>query len=76
MATEQVLLASVVEDVLQQHGTRLSDRGLASRKAEEACMTNHSLEVFLLSFVKNKLTEIHSSSFFHKQRGFLFGFDF
>lgn len=40
MATEQVLpfnIASVVEEVLQQHGTRLSDMGLASRKAEEAC---------------------------------------
>ncbi|XP_031377168.1 kinesin-like protein KIN-14I isoform X2 [Punica granatum] len=38
-ATEQALpfsLESVVEDVLQQHGTLLSDRNLASRKAEEA----------------------------------------
>lgn len=31
--------ASVVEDVLQQHGKRLSDIDLASRKAEEACTT-------------------------------------
>lgn len=40
MATEQVLpfsIVSVVEDVLQQHGSRLSDIDLASRKAEEAC---------------------------------------
>ena len=41
MATEQILpfnVASVVEDVLQQHGGRLSDVNLASRKAEEACI--------------------------------------
>lgn len=31
-----ISVASVVEDVLQQHGTRLSDNDLASRKAEEA----------------------------------------
>lgn len=30
-------VASVVEDVLQQHGKRLCDIDLASRKAEEAC---------------------------------------
>ena len=38
--TEGILpfsVASVVEDVLQQHGKRLSDIDLASRKAEEAC---------------------------------------
>ena len=29
-------VAEVVEDVLQQHGTRLRDLDLASRKAEEA----------------------------------------
>lgn len=37
--TEQVLsfnVASFVEDIIQQHGTRLSDIDLASRKAEEA----------------------------------------
>jgi kinesin family member C2/C3 len=28
--------AAVVEDVLRQHGCRLSDRDLASRRAEEA----------------------------------------
>lgn len=40
MAAEPVLtfsLASVVEDVLQQHDGRL-DVNLASRKAEEACI--------------------------------------
>ncbi|KAK1278698.1 Kinesin-4 [Acorus gramineus] len=31
-----ISVASVVEDVLRQHGTRLSDLDLASRKAEEA----------------------------------------
>lgn len=31
-----VSLASVVEDVLKEHGTRFSDTSLASRKAEEA----------------------------------------
>ncbi|XP_020101263.1 kinesin-like protein KIN-14P [Ananas comosus] len=39
MATEGVFsieVASVVEDVLKQHGARLSDGDLASRKAEEA----------------------------------------
>ncbi|PRQ42345.1 putative minus-end-directed kinesin ATPase [Rosa chinensis] len=44
MATEQSLpfnVASVVEAVLQQHGTRLSDVGLASRKAEEASVRRY-----------------------------------
>lgn len=39
MASEAALsfsVASVVEDVLQQHGPRLKDLDLASRKAEEA----------------------------------------
>ncbi|KAG1338750.1 kinesin-like protein KIN-14F [Cocos nucifera] len=39
MASEglfSISVASVVEDVLKQHGTRLSDMDLASRKAEEA----------------------------------------
>ncbi|XP_072961230.1 kinesin-like protein KIN-14F [Typha angustifolia] len=39
MASEghfSISVASVVEDVLRQHGTRLSDLDLASRKAEEA----------------------------------------
>lgn len=40
MATEPAMrfsVVSVVEDVLQKHGSRLSDIDLASRKAEEAC---------------------------------------
>ncbi|KAM5561087.1 kinesin-like protein KIN-14I [Rosa sericea] len=44
MATEQSLpfnVSSVVEAVLQQHGTRLSDVGLASRKAEEASVRRY-----------------------------------
>ncbi|KAJ1385601.1 P-loop containing nucleoside triphosphate hydrolase [Sesbania bispinosa] len=39
MATEPILplsVVSVIEDVLQRHGSRLSDIDLASRKAEEA----------------------------------------
>lgn len=39
MATEDLLpfsVASMVEDVLEQHGKRLNDIDLASRKAEEA----------------------------------------
>lgn len=61
MATEQVLpfnIASVVEDVLQQHGTRLSDVGLASRKAEEACnllSVLHFICVVLSSLLSNLL---------------------
>ena len=41
MATEPAFpfsVVSVVEDVLQKHGGRLSDINLASRKAEEACI--------------------------------------
>ena len=41
MATGQVLpfsIASVVEDLLQQHGVHLRDIELASKKAEEECM--------------------------------------
>ncbi|KAA8545222.1 hypothetical protein F0562_020006 [Nyssa sinensis] len=44
MATEGILpfnVASVVEDVLQQHGKRLSDIDLASRKAEEASLRRY-----------------------------------
>ncbi|KAG7969322.1 hypothetical protein I3843_07G025800 [Carya illinoinensis] len=44
MATEQVLsfsIASMVENVLQQRGTRLSDRGLASRKADESSLRRY-----------------------------------
>ncbi|KAB1206128.1 Kinesin-4 [Morella rubra] len=44
MATEQAFsfsIASMVEDVLQQHSTRLCDQGLASRKAEEASLRRY-----------------------------------
>ncbi|RXH82195.1 hypothetical protein DVH24_036536 [Malus domestica] len=44
MATEQVLpfsIASVVECVLQKHGSRLNDIDLASRKAEEASLRRY-----------------------------------
>ncbi|XP_035548982.1 kinesin-like protein KIN-14G [Juglans regia] len=53
MATEQALsfsLASVVEDVLQQHGTRLSDR-LASRKAGEASLRRYEAAGWLRTTV-------------------------
>lgn len=48
MASEQVMalpfsVELVVEDVIRQHGGRLSDRDLASRKAEEACTNSCSL---------------------------------
>jgi hypothetical protein len=36
MAALSFSVASVVEDVLQQHGTRLKDLDLESRKSEEA----------------------------------------
>lgn len=42
-------LASVVEDVLQQHGNRLRDLDLESRKAEEA----GTLFCFYSTFVLN-----------------------
>ena len=48
-----ISMASVVENVLKQHGTGLSDKDLASRKAEEAGRENdlelcQSFEVWLL----------------------------
>lgn len=51
MAPERFLtfsVASVVEDVLQQHGARLSDRDLASRKAEEAGLRGGVVFLFSL----------------------------
>lgn len=39
-----ISVAAVVEDVLRRHGTRLSDTGLASRKAEEAGEKRFSLD--------------------------------
>ena len=60
MAAEQVLpfsVASMVEDVLQKTGTRSSDMGLASRKAEESCMIIHFLNsisnLFFFFFYNN-----------------------
>lgn len=44
-------VASVVEDVLQQQGNRLSDVDLASRKAEEACMIITFLTILMIFFV-------------------------
>ncbi|XP_010245442.1 PREDICTED: kinesin-like protein KIN-14G [Nelumbo nucifera] len=54
MASEGVLsfsMASVVEDVLQQHGTRLSDTDLASRKAEEAASRRYEAAGWLRKIV-------------------------
>ncbi|KAM7478414.1 hypothetical protein LguiA_026627 [Lonicera macranthoides] len=45
--TLQLSMASVVEDVLQQHGKRLSDIDLASRKAEEASLRRHEAAEWL-----------------------------
>jgi len=54
MAPELALsfsVVSVIEDVLQTHGSRLSDIHLASRKAEEACTYPLSRSFpFLISF--------------------------
>ena len=51
MAAEGTLsfsVVEVVEDVLQQHGNRLRDLDLASRKAEEA--GNLTVSFFFLKF--------------------------
>ena len=51
MATEELLdfsVASMVENVLHQHGKRLNDIDLASRKAEEACMIIFKIHVFIV----------------------------
>ncbi|KAK9136773.1 hypothetical protein Sjap_007367 [Stephania japonica] len=44
-------MASVMEDVLQQHGTRLSDTDLASRKAEEAALRRYEAAGWLRKMV-------------------------
>ncbi|KAJ8619463.1 hypothetical protein MRB53_027992 [Persea americana] len=44
-------MASVVEDVLQQHRTRLSDRDLASRKAEEAAWRRYEAAGWLRKMI-------------------------
>lgn len=62
MAPELALpfsVVSVVEDVLQTHGSCLSDIHLASRMAEEACTYPLSLSLslpFLISFFQAMFT--------------------
>ncbi|PIA61220.1 hypothetical protein AQUCO_00300624v1 [Aquilegia coerulea] len=54
MANEGMLsfsMTSVVEDVLQQHGTRLSDIDLASRKAEETALRRYEAAGWLRKMV-------------------------
>ncbi|XP_042501652.1 kinesin-like protein KIN-14I [Macadamia integrifolia] len=54
MASDGILsfsMASVVEDVLQQHGTRVSDVDLASRKAEEAALRRYEAAGWLRKMV-------------------------
>ncbi|XP_008807759.2 LOW QUALITY PROTEIN: kinesin-like protein KIN-14F [Phoenix dactylifera] len=54
MASEglfSISVASVVEDVLKQHGTRLSDVDLASRKAEEAAARRYEAAGWLRKVV-------------------------
>lgn len=62
MATEPALpfsIVSVVEDVLQKHGSRLSDIDLASRKAEEACKYLISPFFFFFIFFRFEETCLH-----------------
>jgi len=57
MAAEAALffsVASVVEDVLQQHGHRLKDLDLESRKAEEA----GTFPLFFLGFLQNSVLDL------------------
>nr|XP_019710231.1 kinesin-like protein KIN-14F isoform X3 [Elaeis guineensis] len=54
MASERLFcisVTSVVEDVLKQHGTRLSDMHLASRKAEEASARRYEASGWLRKMV-------------------------
>ncbi|XP_004495930.1 kinesin-like protein KIN-14I [Cicer arietinum] len=51
MATLSFSVASVVEDVLQQHGTRLKDLDLESRKAEEAAFRRYEAAGWLRKMV-------------------------
>lgn len=46
--------AAVVEDVLRQHGCRLSDRDLASRRAEEAGAVRARLFLFRFFFCRRR----------------------
>jgi len=43
-------IVSVVEDVLQKHGGRLSDINFASRKAQEAC--KYHISLFFFTFLR------------------------
>jgi len=57
MAAEAALffsVASVVEDVLQQHGPRLKDLDLESRKAEEAGI----FPLFFLGYLQNSVLDL------------------
>ncbi|KAG4917277.1 hypothetical protein JHK87_054834 [Glycine soja] len=51
MAALSFSVASVVEDVLQQHGTRLKDLDLESRKAEEAAFRRYEAAGWLRKMV-------------------------
>ncbi|KAE9589473.1 hypothetical protein Lal_00000287 [Lupinus albus] len=51
MAALSFSVASVVEDVLQQHGTRLKDLDLESRKAEEAAFRRYDAAGWLRKLV-------------------------
>ncbi|KAK7269648.1 hypothetical protein RIF29_22382 [Crotalaria pallida] len=51
MAALSFSVASVVEDVLQQHGTRLKDLDLESRKAEEAAFRRYDAAGWLRKMV-------------------------
>lgn len=60
MATHGILsisMASVIENVLKDHGTRLSDKDLASRKAEEAGEQFEFLDCSLISVVTELICE-------------------
>lgn len=63
MATEPSLpfsLVSVVEDVIQKHGSILSDINLATRKAQEAC--KYCISSFFDSFVMFSFNSIVSNT--------------
>jgi kinesin family protein C2/C3 len=51
MAALSFSVASVVEDVLQQHGTRLKDLDLESRKSEEAAFRRYEAAGWLRKMV-------------------------
>lgn len=51
----QFNMASMVEDVLQQHGKRLCDINMASRKAQEACMIMLITALFSILIIGDNL---------------------